>query len=206
MTEPSNDDSQKGFIFPNDYASCIADIIGSWAALEHNIDMSIWHLAGIYPAIGACITSQIYTLEGRLKALRSLLELRQAPKKLVVRVNKFSERVRKPQEIRNRITHDTWHQETQSNNMMQLEIGAKGTLTYGFKQIPIEILKVDRDEVKNVMFETAYIRGTIEATLPTLPKIPLKELHPIVLDHQNHIQTRSIDKTFLLFPPKPSPG
>ena len=69
MGEPSADNPPREFKFPAEFAAAIAEVTSYWAALEYNIDMSIWHLAGVYPAIGACITTQIYTLDGRLKAL-----------------------------------------------------------------------------------------------------------------------------------------
>lgn len=204
MAASSDDGAYKGFVFPPDYASCISEITSCWSALEYNISMSIWHLAGIYPAIGACITSQIFTLDGRLKALQALLKLRQVPDSLRSRVNKFSERVRGPLELRNRTIHDQWFQGTESKEMLQLEIGAKGSLTYGFKPVPIEVLQADRDKIREAMREAVKIRDDIEAALPTLPEIPLRELHPTVLHGRGHERTRSIGRTFLLFPPKPS--
>jgi len=88
--------------------------------------------------------------------------------------------------------------------MLQLEIGAKRTLTYGFKPIPIESLKADQDTVRNAMREAVAIRDATETSLPTLPEIPLGELHPTVIHGRGHEQTRSIGQTFRLFPPKPS--
>jgi hypothetical protein len=204
MTESSKPEPHPGFDFPADYAQCIAKITSYWSALEYNINLSIWHLAGVYPAIGACITEQIFTLDGRMKALFALLRLRQAPDNLIKRVNKFAEKSRKAQAIRNRIAHHTWHRKTESGKMVQMEVGAKGMLTYRFKDILIEALLADQETVKNAMAEATGIRDTIEAALPTLPEIPLAELHPIVLHGQGHERTRSSDKTFLLFPPKPS--
>jgi hypothetical protein len=207
MEESSDKRPFEGFAFPAEFATCITEVISYWAALESNINMAIWHLAGVYPAIGACLTEQIFNLDNRLKALRALLALRKAPTTLIDRINRFSERVRKPQELRNRITHDTWHQSLDDDKgMLQLEIGAKGALTYDFKHITIESLQADRDEVRKAMREAVQIRDAIEDALPTLPEIPLKELHPIVLRSRVQRQTRSIDETFLLFPPKPSRG
>jgi hypothetical protein len=196
----------RGFEFPDDYAQGIAKIISYWSALEYNINLSIWHLAGIYPAIGACMTEQIFTLDGRLKALLALLKLRRAPEALVTRVNKFGEKSRKAQDVRNKIAHYTWHQGTESKQMLQLEIGAKRSLTFGFKPILIESLKADQDTVRNAMREAVEIRDVTEATLPKLPEIPLGELHPIVLHGRGHEQTRSIGQTFALFPPKSTLG
>jgi hypothetical protein len=107
MSDSPKDEPYPGFDFPDDYAQCIAKIVSFWSALEYNINLSIWHLAGIYPAIGACITEQIYTLDGRTKALLALLKLRRASDELVRRVNRFSEKSRKAQDIRNKIAHHT---------------------------------------------------------------------------------------------------
>jgi hypothetical protein len=204
MTESPDEIEYKGFKFPPEHAECIAEITSFWAALEYSVDMSIWHLAGVYPAIGACITSQIYTLNGRLEALCALLKLRQAPQTLIDRVNKFSGHVRKPLEIRNRITHDCWFKSQETGAMSQLNIGAKGVLTYGFKPMPIEPLRGDREIVRKAMRQATELRDSIERALPSLREIPLKELHPTVLHNQGHEQTRSIGNTFLLFPPRPS--
>ena len=204
MSESSDSSDLPGFEFPGEYAQCIAQIISNWAALEYNINLSIWHLAGVYPAIGACITEQIFTLDARIKALLALLKLRRAPDGLITRLNKFAERVRKPQEVRNRVVHDTWYQGTSTKKMSQLKIGAKGTLSYAFKDIAIEDLRSDSREVTRAMSDAVKIRDSIEVALPTLPEIPLGELHPTVLHSGGSQQTRSIDNTFVLYPPRPS--
>lgn len=204
MNDTPEEKPKIGFDFPDDYAQCISKIVSFWSSLEANVNLAISHLAGVYPAIGACITSQIFTIDGRLKALQALLKLRQAPDTLQRRVNRFAEKVRKPQDLRNRVIHDQWFQGTESKAMSQLEIGAKGTLTYGFKPVPIKYLDEAREKIQEAMKEASEIRDAIEAVLPTLPDIPLKELQPTVFHGRGHEQTRSIGKTFRLFPPKPS--
>jgi len=194
-----------GFDFPAAYAQGISKIISYWSALEYNINLSIWHLAGVYPAIGACITEQIYTLDGRLKAIQSLLKLRRAPNDLIKKVNHFAETSRKAQAIRNRVARDTWHQSHESKRMYQLTIGARGKLTYGFKPIPLTELELDHDEVRRVMQKAVKLRDAIEIALPTLPEIPIEELHPTFVLSGGSEQTRSSDRRFVLFPPKPSP-
>ncbi|HEV7911221.1 MAG TPA: hypothetical protein VGP28_09090 [Methylocella sp.] len=205
MTDhPEDADDLEGFKFASEFDKQIAEITACWSCLEYYISMSIWHLAAVYPAIGACITSQIYTLDGRLKALVSLLVLRKAPAELQARVNKFSERVRGPSEIRNRLIHDQWFTSQAPAEMKQMEMLARGTLKYGFKTVSITDLRKDRAKIISAMKEASAIRAAIETALPTLPEIPLTELHPIILHDQGHEQTRSSDKTFLLFPPRPS--
>ncbi len=112
--------------------------------------------------------------------------------------------VRKPLEIRNRIVHDPWFKTTEAQQMKQLTIGAKGALTYTFKQIDLGTFQVESELVRKAMFEASEIRDAIEVALPTLPEIPLGELHPTVLHSGGSPQSRASDKTFLLFPPKPS--
>lgn len=112
----------------------------------------------MYPAIGACITSQIFTLDGRLKALGALAALREVPEVLAKRINMFGERVRRPLELRNRVMHDQWFQGIRTQAMSQLEIGAKGSLTFGFKPVPIETLQEHREKVRIAMREACAIR------------------------------------------------
>jgi hypothetical protein len=204
MSESSESPDNLGIDFPDEYSQGIAKVISFWSCLESHINMSVWHLAGVYPAIGVCLTEQIFTLDGRLKALLALLKLRRAPDDLVRRVNKFSERVRRSQEIRNRVVHDTWHQGAVTKEMVQLKIGAKDTLSYGFKKIAIEDLISDQETVRRSMVEALELRNSIEDALPTLPEIPLGELHPVVFHSGGRQQTRATDRTFVLFPPKPS--
>lgn len=203
MSNSADKPQHPGFEFPAEYAQAIAQITANWAVLESNINLSIWHLAGIYPAIGACITEQIYTLDGRLKALLALLKLRRGPKSLLDKINKFGERVRKAQGIRNQIVHHTWHQSVESKEIKQLEIGAKGTLTYGFKTISLPELQADQETVRLAARLANEIREATEAALPTLPEIPLQELQPIILRSGGSEQTRSTYNTFRLFPPQP---
>jgi hypothetical protein len=94
--------------FASEYGECIAHIANNWATLEYSINATIWILAGTAPALGACITSQIPTLFGRLNALLSIMKLRRVDQNLINKVNKFSDTIREPQELRNRAIHDVW--------------------------------------------------------------------------------------------------
>jgi hypothetical protein len=76
------------------FSEVIAQIANNWAHIEFALNQSIWLLAGIADDSGACITSQIFTVQGRLSAIKSLLDLRGDPKHLISKVNKFSESIR----------------------------------------------------------------------------------------------------------------
>ncbi|WP_342361045.1 hypothetical protein [Terrarubrum flagellatum] len=113
------------------FADAIANIANRWAHLEFYINYSIWLLAGLDAQRGACLTSQMYTLQAKLSAMKSLLEFADAPKELVTRVNKFAESIRGPQEMRNRALHDMWLMDNEdAAKMARLEIVAPGKLKF----------------------------------------------------------------------------
>ena len=78
--------------FIPEYADQIAHAVNNWAFLEYAVNSIIWDLAGVRPALGACITAQIYPMHARLNALVALLRLRRAPLVLVGKVNNFADR------------------------------------------------------------------------------------------------------------------
>ena len=79
------------FTYPEGYAEQIAHAVNNWAYLESNINRAIWALAKTAPALGACITSQIASITGRLNALLALMKTRHVSAKLIKRVTRFSE-------------------------------------------------------------------------------------------------------------------
>jgi hypothetical protein len=80
--------------FPPEFADCIAKVAANWSALEYMINATIWELAEVRPALGACLTAQIATIPGRLAALLALMKLRGISTRLLKRVNKFAESIR----------------------------------------------------------------------------------------------------------------
>ena len=165
---------------PPDFSAYIQRIATDWGALEFHINECIWWLANVRPGLGACITSQIYTLDGRLNALLALLKLRRAPQSLIDNLNRLWERAREPAEIRNRTLHDPWATGIYTGQVRRLEITARRTLKFGFKDIKIESLKNDHEKVRACVFSFLAFRNEVKAALPSLPDIPDEELEPIV--------------------------
>lgn len=157
----------------------IGEIASGWAAIELCINEAIWTLAEVEQAYGACMTAQIYTLDGRLKALLSLLKLRRAPDKLITMVNKFTESARGPLEKRNRAVHDPWGF-TPSGKTAKIEITANRKLVFNLRWVETEELVKDRDEIGNCVERCNAVYDAIMAALPSLPEIPQTELRPIV--------------------------
>jgi hypothetical protein len=189
----TTDQPQKDFHWLPEYARAIADAANMWAYIEYYVNTSIWELAELPPAIGACITSQIYTLQGRLSALAALLKLRQADQKIIDSVNKFMERVRDAQDARNRIVHDMWMNDNLHPEMMgKLRITAEKKLHFRIASMPLDELKRDVEKIDTRRYEMSAIRLAIRAALPTLPEIPHAELYPIA-ESQEARQNRTTD-------------
>jgi hypothetical protein len=177
--------------FIPEYAEQIAYGCNLWAMLEYYINNSIWALADIEPAIGACMTSQMYTMNSRLSALLALLKFRRVNQKIIDKVNKFAANVRDAQEARNRIAHDMWLiDRANPGTMGKLRITADKTLNFDISPVSIEELKNDVAKISARRLEFSEIRDQIIAALPTLPEIPAEELHPIA-----HAQTRPQNPT-----------
>jgi hypothetical protein len=169
------------FRFIPEYATQIAHGGNHWTFLEYYINTSIWALANVSPALGACMTSQIYTMNARLSALIALLKLRQADQKLIAKVNKFAEHVRDAQDARNRIAHDMWLLDTHNPGKMgKMRVTADKALKFNIKSVELDDLKADVQKINARRLEFSAIRLEITNALPTLPGIPHQELHPIV--------------------------
>lgn len=166
---------------PSSCACRIGQIAADWGALEFQVNEAIWSLAGVYPALGACITAQIFTLDSRLNALLSLLKARQADAKLIERVNKFKERARGPADRRNRNIHDPWTV-TSLNETARLEVTARGKLTFELVRVPDTELENDQKLIRKCTQDFNAICHDILAAIPTLPKIHLGELARIERD------------------------
>ena len=63
-------------IIDDKHYAAIGKVAANWAALEMLINSAIWQIGEIPDHIGACITSQLYTFDARMKALIALLGVR----------------------------------------------------------------------------------------------------------------------------------
>jgi hypothetical protein len=169
------------FSFVPEYADCIARVATVWARLEYDVSVSIWALADLRPAMGACITSQIYTLRGRFDALLALAKLRKVDETIIKKINRFADDVRGGQEIRNRIIHDQWLLDNMNpGSMGHMRITAAKVLDFKITTVILPDLVNDLQKLEDLQARFFAIRQEIEAAMPTLPEIPQKELHPII--------------------------
>lgn len=172
---------KQGFQWLTTYAVLIADAANRWAYLEYYIQQAIWELAEVSPAIGACLTSQMYTFNSKMSALLALLKLRKAPQPLIDRVNKFASQVRDAHDARNRAAHDIWlNDNVNPEQMGKLRITADKILRYNIEEIKGDELLSDVKTIELRRAEAGFILQAVRDTLPSLPQISPEELHPIV--------------------------
>jgi hypothetical protein len=108
-------DSIDPWLISDDHYSAIGRVAASWAALEAMVSSAIWQIGGIQDDIGACVTSQIFTFDGKIKALISILEARGELDKTISELNKFHEDARSVATFRNRTLHDPWIHDLNTN-------------------------------------------------------------------------------------------
>ena len=167
-------------LFPPEFATLIASGINRWSNLEYDLHATIWELADVRPALGACMTAQIFTTNAKLDTLLSLLKLRSADQKLIDRVNKFSSTVRPALEARNRMGHDLWLKDKLNpSGMGKLRITAAKKLDFKIETVTVEQLTADVEKIEQAQIDFHNIRVAILDAIPTLPEMSPTALHPI---------------------------
>jgi hypothetical protein len=151
---------------PSEFYEMTGRITCDWAILEILVNDCIWALSGIHYGAGACITSQIYTFDGRMKGLIALLNLRKA-NDFAKKVNLFWEGSRKASETRNRVAHDPFFSE--KGEAWQLSITANKLLKIERSKKDIKDLRNDQKLVERKLLEFVVIYEELRALLPSLP-------------------------------------
>jgi len=115
-----------------------------WAALEYAISQLIWKLADVHPAYGACITSQIYAVNGRMKAIVSLMAVRGFDEMIIKKMNVLSHKISGASETRNRVLHDSIGAERGTERFRRAVVKADKTLVFEGKIITPESIMEER--------------------------------------------------------------
>ena len=163
-------DEIKPWLIDNDHYSAIGRVAASWAALDAMVSSAIWQIGEIPDEIGACITSQIFTFDGKMKALISILERRQNFDKTIKELNKFHVKIRKILEFRNRVLHDAWIYDINTNKPHRLQITADKKPVLEYIPAPTEELIANANKTSDFVDEfNSIILPAIER-FPPLPK------------------------------------
>jgi hypothetical protein len=108
----------------DEHYRAIGKMVTNWAALEAIVTSAIWQAAEMPDVYGACVTSQIFTFDGKIKALVAILHARGEFEAQIAALNKFQDEARGTLSFRNRIVHDALHFDATTGAPQRLEITA----------------------------------------------------------------------------------
>jgi len=124
----------------------VGRIASDWAHVEHTLDLIIWELAGIDPAMGACITAQMNGVYSRCKAIIAQLKLweKGTDTSLASLINATTDIMNKqsqPGDKRNRVVHYPWYVYTGTQKTAQFKAMPHKDYRYGLHQVDKEELE-----------------------------------------------------------------
>ena len=124
-----------------EHSQAIGDLVTAWSTLESLIHVFLWRLSGVKFEIGACITAQIVSTNGKLDALQSLLEFRNCPSATLKEIKSICGKILEISNERNRQAHDPWMVDETALTVLRHEITAKKKLGYGWKIVDTTSLR-----------------------------------------------------------------
>lgn len=165
----------------------VGRVASAWALFEFHVNQLIWTMSATDDERGACVTSQIYSINARMKALLSLvnLEYEAMPEEiqkgtdswaidmgghtfpnLIDRLKKFaSRRVEGLSEQRNRIIHDTWMYGETTGAIAQIRATANRKLDYGFRPASIDAVNKTHQDIKRLDGDFLILSANIQASM-----------------------------------------
>ncbi len=157
-------------------------ISSTYSMLEHYIDQSIWRVAELSPAVGACITIQLTSTSARIKALIALLQLREGSDDLLCRLRDLNGRMHPITDSRNRAIHDALSVSEDGNVAhLRISLDNKQNLTLGAVPISIDEFILILKGVGQKMLLFKQLHDDIISWLETSPqkwRAPLPGLFP----------------------------
>ena len=93
------------------FFSTIGRVAAEAAQLEHTLDLIIWELSGVNPALGSCITGQLLGPAARFNAIKALAACRSLPTDMLKRIETLSNKTNDVHHRRNRFVHDAGYTE-----------------------------------------------------------------------------------------------
>jgi hypothetical protein len=118
------------------------------ARIEHHLDQSISHLAGLDMAMGACLTGQMIGPTPRLNAMIQLARQRGLSPEIIKEIGTVEGHLSGLFERRNRAVHDPWWQEQGSGEPHQFRGKARKTQDYGLTPKAANELEDDLTELR----------------------------------------------------------
>jgi hypothetical protein len=177
--------------------AAVGRLVDKWAQLEFAIDQAIWQLANVEQMLGACITAQLIGVNGRLQALRSLLQARGASEPTIKKVGTFAGSLSTLQNDRHRAAHDPRMVHTATGNLERLQITAKNQVVFGFQPEDVDSLSATTAQIAAKVVEFGELFTAITAELNALPDTAQPTLRKIV-----PVKKDASDQTTTAAPPE----
>ncbi len=163
----------------------IGRVASAWSYFEFHVNQEIWMLSALDDERGACVTSHIYNISARIKALLALLELMdedhpepvQADGKpredslrdIITKIKKLSDKQIEPiSRKRNRIIHDTWMYGKRTGAIAQIRATADRKLDYGFRPAELGEINATHKRILKLDEEFVILASAIHATFRQL--------------------------------------
>lgn len=106
--------------YDNEHYLLIGAVSANWSALEHVMNEALWELSGLSPEIGVCFTAQIPNIGRRYDALAAIAKQKGASAETLKTINKVYQKSDALQRQRNRIIHDPWRFNYETNGKYAL--------------------------------------------------------------------------------------
>ncbi len=161
----------------------VGRIVACWAMLEWNMDRIIWDLAGVEQPLGACITAQLSGPTPRLRVIKALVALLEAPPELLTKINKFGSELQVPQEARNRAVHDAWFVGYKSKKVMKQVVAViNNRLEFKQQVMNVDELRATYEISKGIVKKF----NTLVTEIRSLVRRPSPETHPELFARVGH--------------------
>lgn len=143
----------------------IGKVSAGMATIEHVLDTIIWKLANLERYTGGAITVQIMSSAPRIAAAVELAKMFGVPKVSVDRLKKVGEALAGINAKRNRIIHDAWFMDTDTQGAAQHRSRGKGGLSskekVGFEDIDPAALDELYKRIRLQVDELTTLRGAV---------------------------------------------
>lgn len=121
--------------------SLVGQIASKWALVENFLDRTIWQLAKLDEATGACLTAQITGSHARLIAIYALCLHQKKSDKILKQIRELQFKFKGVQDRRNRILHDAWYVEDSAQLTEQFKSMARDEYLIGFHPVDEDFIK-----------------------------------------------------------------
>lgn len=152
-----------------EYYLFVGKIVTNWSMLEARLASAIWRIGEIHDAIGASITSQIFTLDGKVKALQAILREKGFQKE-AANLGAVIDGIKGLSETRNRIVHDPVH--FMNGEVHRLEIKANRHLSFGYQKVDLNKMMRIVDHINDA---DTRIQEALKPALDAIPRISSRD-------------------------------